>query len=619
MSNDVSPTRQRLQPSAAFVPFLREDIDQSIPARFEQLVRRQPECLAVQTAQHSWSYERLNREANRLAHAIINCVGGGRAAMIVLMEQGAPLIAAYLGVLKAGKILVVFDPSQPLSRLAEFMAETQPVCVVTSAGQFTKAVELIGSACPVIRVDQLPTDGSDSAPGVLIAPDDPAMVLYTSGSTGRPKGVIADHRSWVHNSRNYGNTFFISCDDRVTLLALGSAQAIKNIFLVLLNGASLFPLEVRQSGLGELVDLLAREKITITVMGASLFRSLADVLPDAGHLAHLRLIRLGSEPVRIGDLEIFKNHFLAHCLLVNGLACGETQTIRFFCMDHDSQFAGDILPVGYSVEDKTILLLDDDGREVAPGQAGEIVVKSEFLASGYWNDSELTAAVFRPSDSPGGARLYFTGDLGRMDSDGCLTCLGRKNARVKIRGYGVDLIEVEIALTKLDSVKEAVVMAPQNSAGYAYLIAYIVPVTHPGPSNHELRQLLAETLPDYMIPTTFVMLGALPRTTSGKIDRQALPAPGHPYQDPSRPSTPPSTAIEKTIARIWGEVLGRAAIDLHAHFYDLGGESLQALRIMANIRRALNVDVDLQSLIDAPTVAEMAMVISKHMESQKRS
>lgn len=624
MSNDVNPnslgsnqvsSRRFLTPSAAFVPFLRADIEQSIPARFEQIARRYPDRLAIKTPQHNWTYDILNREANRVAHALLGSVGGGRSTVVTLIEQSAPLMAAYLGVMKAGKIVVVFDPSQPSSRLAEFMEEAQPTCLVTNASQFAQAAELAGSTCPVIRLDQLPADLSDATPDASIAPGDVATILYTSGSTGKPKGVIADHRTWIHNARNYANSFYISCEDRVTLLSLGTSQAIKNLCMALLNGAALFPFEVRQRGLDEFLALLECEKITITVMGASLFRSLADALPKPEHLTDLRLIRLGSEPVQKADLDLYKKYFPSQCLLVNGLASGETGTTRFYCMDYDSEISANILPVGYPVEDKTILLLDDNGQEVEPGQVGEIVVQSDYLAPGYWRNPDLTEAVFRPSETPGGTRLYFTGDLGRMDQDGCLTCLGRKNARVKIRGYGVDLIEVEIALTHLDPVKEAVLMAHQNSAGYAYLVAYIVPVTLPGPTNHALRQTLSETLPDYMIPTTFVILSALPRTTSGKIDRQALPAPGRPYRDLSRPLTLPRNQTETTIAQIWGEVLGHETVDVHDHFYDLGGESLQALRIMAKIRQAFKADVDIQSLIDAPTVAEMAMQVSKLMEA----
>jgi amino acid adenylation domain-containing protein len=623
MSDNVKPnplgskevSSRFLKPSTAFVRFLREDIEQSIPARFEQMVRRYADRPALKTAQHDWTYDRLNREANRLAHALRALVGDGRSTVVILIEQSAPLIAAFLGAMKAGKIAVVLDPSQPSSRLAEFMEESQATCVVTHANQFAQAVELAGSTRPLIRVDQFSADLSDTDLDASGAPGDPAVILYTSGSTGRPKGVIADHRTWIHNARNYANTFYISCEDRVSLLSLGTSQAVKNICMALLNGAALFPFEVRQRGLEEFLALLEREKITITVMGASLFRSLADVLPKPEHLTHLRLIRLGSEPVQKSDLDLYKKHFPSRCLLVNGLASGETATTRFYCMDHDSEISANILPVGYAVEDKTILLLDDEGKAVEPGQVGEIVVKSAYLAPGYWRNPELTEAVFHPGETPSRARWYFTGDLGRMDQDGCLTCLGRKNARVKIRGYGVDLIEVEIALAHLDPVKEAVVMAHQNSAGYAYLVAYIVPVALPGPTNNALRQALSETLPDYMIPTTFVVLSALPRTTSGKIDRQALPAPGRPYRDPSRPLTLPRSPVETTIAKIWGEVLGHETVDVHDHFYDLGGESLQALRIMANLRQTFNVDVDLQSLVDAPTVAEMALQITKPLEA----
>jgi len=201
---------------------------------------------------------------------------------------------------------------------------------------------------------------------------------------------------------------------------------MKNMVMAILNGASLFPYEVRQKGLDELVALMRCEEITITVMGASLFRSFVDVLGDADTFPNLRLIRLGSETIQERDVELYKRHFPPHCLLVNGLASGETQTIRFYCMNHDTVTTGPIVPVGYPVEDKTILLLDDDGKEVEAGQVGEIVVMSRYLASGYWRRPELTNAVFRPADAPGGPRSYYTGDLGRMNPDGSLVCLGRK-------------------------------------------------------------------------------------------------------------------------------------------------------------------------------------------------
>lgn len=597
-------------PSTAFVPFERTDVEQSIASRFEQQVRRYPDRLAVRTSRHTWTYEALNREANRLSRAILARDPNGRTPVGVLLDQGAPLIAAIMAVFRAGKILVSLDPDHPTTRLAHFVEETQPIAIVTSGPHLEIARHLAGDRTPVVDVDSLAPGLPDTNPGIASAPDDVAMILYTSGSTGQPKGVLGDHRSWIHNARTYTNTFHVSPEDRLTLLSIGTSQAMKNLLLALLTGAALFPYDVRRAGLTELVALMRREDITVTVMGASLFRAFADVLDERDAFPALRLIRLGSEAVVRSDVELFRRHFSSPCLLVNGLASGETQTFRFFCVDQRTELAEGLVPVGYPVEDKTALLLDEAGHEVAPGQVGEIVVRSSYLAPGYWRRPDLTEAVFGPATIPGGARLYHTGDLGRMDADGCLTCVGRKTSRVKIRGHGVDLLEVEMALRGLDGVKDAVVAVQQNRSGFPFLVAYVVPATLPGPSNAALRQALEQTLPEFMVPSTFVALGALPRTTSGKIDREALPAPGRPYRDTSRPPAPPRTAIEAAIADIWREVMAQETIDIHEHFYDLGGESLQAMRIMARIRKAFDVDVDLQSLFDAPTVAEQARIVT---------
>lgn len=589
----------------------RADLEQSIPSRFEQLVRRQPERLAVKTAAHAWTYATLNREANRVAHALLARDDHGHTAVALLVEQGAPLIAALLGVLKAGKTFVILDPAAPPPRLAQLLSEMEATSIVARAPHLDLGRTLAEETIPVVDLDALSADLSGANPEVPTAPDDPAMIVFTSGSTGEPKGVVGTHRSWLHNTWIYASTLGVGPGDRITLLAFGTSQAIKNLCLAVLTGATLYPFDVKRDGLDGLAALLRREAITITVMGASLFRSFVDVLDAADDFPALRLIRLGSEPVRREDVLRYRRHFPPSCRLVNGLASGETQTIRFFSIDHATEIAGPLVPVGYAVADKTVRLVDEAGREVAPGEVGEIVVESRYLSPGYWRRPDLTGQAFRDAETPGGPRRYFTGDLGRLDADGCLVCLGRKNARVKIRGHGVDLIEVEGALRAVEGVKDGVIVAHQNRAGYAYLVGYLVPVTLPGPTNTALRRVLAETLPEHMIPTTFVVLGALPRTSSGKVDRQALPAPGQPYRDPSRPATPARTPTERTIAGIWADVIGHEAIDVHDHFYDLGGESLQAMRIMARIRKTFDVDVDLQSLLEAPTVAEMAETIDE--------
>jgi amino acid adenylation domain-containing protein len=604
-----SPHRLPVVITNAFIPFSREDIEQSIPSRFEHQVRLYPDRLAVKTRQHTWTYDMLNRVANRVAHAILECGGEGRTPVVLLLEQGAPMVAALLGVLKAGKIVVLLDPSHPASRLAQMINEAQPTCILTNHTYYEVAAALADEACACIDMEALAARLSDTNPGRPNAPDDPATILYTSGSTGQPKGVLVNHRSWLHNTMNYTNTFHLCPEDRLTLLSFATTQALKNLLLALLNGAPLFPYDVRADGLDDLVALMRREEITVTVMSASLFRAFVDILGSQDIFPTLRLIRLGSELVHKRDVALYKQHFASHCLLVNGLASSETLTVRFYPIDHDTDIPGRLVPVGYAVEDKAILLLDDIGKEVEGGQVGEIVVKSRYLSLGYWRRPDLTEAVFRTDETPGGLRLYHTGDLGRMHPDGCLECLGRKNARVKIRGHGVDLIEIELTLHGIDNIKEAVVVAHENRAGYPYLVAYVVPVTFPAPTTMTLRQALAQTLPDVMIPSTFVVMGALPRTTAGKLDRQALPAPGHPRRDPYRPITLPRTPMEATLAGIWSDILGHEHISVYDHFYELGGDSLQAMRIMARVRKTFNADLDLQALLEAPTVADMTLSI----------
>jgi amino acid adenylation domain-containing protein len=595
-----------------FEPFVQAQIEQTIPSCFERQAGLHAQRLAIKTATHQWTYDQLNREANRIAHAILARDQAGRTPVMVLLEQGALPVAALLGVWKAGKIAVPLDPSTPLNRLSQLAGEASPTSVVTSGRHRDAADRLIADGGVVVGLDALDPGLPEHNPSMPGSPDDPAMILYTSGSTGRPKGTVCDHRIWIHNAGNYINAFQVGPEDRLTLFALATSQAIKNIFLALVSGASLFPHDARQHGTDAVVSLLSRERITITVMGASLFRALSDALEGAGaEFPMLRMIRLGSETVQASDLELYRRHFPPHCRLVNGLASGEMGTIRFFSIDHNTRVSGNLVPVGYPVEDKTVLLLDDAGHDVAPGEVGEIVVESRFLGLEYWRRPDLTAAAFQPAATPGGARRYRSGDLGRLEPDGALVCLGRKNARVKIRGHGVDLIEIEAVLRGLPPVKEAVVVAREGRMGYAQLVAYVVPIALPGPTNGALRQALRESLPDYMIPSTFVVLASLPRTTSGKTDRQALPEPGRPYRDPHRPPTPPSTPVEAAIAKIWSSVMKLDAIDVHDHFYDLGGESLQAMRIMAGVRKAFSVDIDLQSLLEAPTIAEMAAVVDR--------
>jgi len=280
-----------------------------------------------------------------------------------------------------------------------------------------------------------------------------------------------------------------------------------------------------------------------------------------------------------------------------------------YFLDEHTPTAGHVLPVGYPAEDKEILLLDEDGAEVGGDAVGEIAVRSRFLSPGYWRRPDLTAAAFRPDPAGGPERIYRTGDLGRRLPDGCLIHLGRKDFQVKIRGFRVEVAEVEGALLSLPTVQEAVVVAREDRPGDRRLVAYLVPTARPAPTVSALRQALAATLPDYMVPAAFVALDTLPKTPGGKVDRRALPAPGRARPALDQPLVAPRTPVEATVGAIWQEVLGLDEIGLHDNFFDLGGHSLAASQVIARVTETCHVDLPLRMLFEAPTVNGLALAV----------
>lgn len=604
---------KRVRPTNAFIEFKKEEIEQSIPERFEKQVRSSPDRLAVKTRSEELTYEALNRIANRVAWAILaRREQGGQEPVALLFGQSAQAIAAILGVLKAGQIYVCLDPANPRARTDCILDNAQPVLLVTNQKHLPLAHELAGGRIPVLNIDRLDSRVSDANPGLSISPDHLAYILATSGSTGQPKSVVHSHRNLLHDCMLRTNLFHINPDDRLTWLTFGTGQATKNLFCALLTGAALFPLNVKEEGVAPLADWLMREEITIYTSVVLLFRHFVATLTGREQFPRLRLVRMGSEAVSRKDAEFYKTYFSPDCLFGNGLSCNEAGLVRCYLMDKQTPLTGDTVPIGYALEDTQVLLLNDAGEEVGFNRIGEIVVKSRYLSPGYWRRPDLTQAVFRPDPEGGKARLYFTGDLGRMTPDGCLEFVGRKDFRVKIRGYRVETGEVEMALLAQDNVKAAAVVAREDAAGLARLVAYVVPASKPGPSVRELRATLAEKLSDYMIPSAFVMLDALPALPNGKVNRQALPAPGRVRPELDSAFVGPRTPVEAALAGIWAEVLGLDQVGIQDNFLELGGNSLQAAQVIARVLRTFQVELSLKALFEAPTVAEMAVIMAQH-------
>ncbi|OLE20148.1 MAG: hypothetical protein AUI36_35095 [Cyanobacteria bacterium 13_1_40CM_2_61_4] len=368
-------------------------------------------------------------------------------------------------------------------------------------------------------------------------------------------------------------------------------------------------MDIKEEGLVHLADWLIQEGITIYKSFPTVFRHFVSTLSGRESFPELRLIRLEGEPLHRRDIDLHKKHFSSECLFVNSFSSTETGPICLYFVDKNTEISGNRVPVGYTVESMQVLLLDESGREVGFNQSGEIAVKSRFLSSGYWQRPELTGEKFLSEPGVQEERVYLTGDLGQMSEDGCLEHLGRKDFQVKIRSFRVDIGEVEATLVDHPAIKEAAIIASEDQSGDTRLVAYIVPTRYPALTVSDLRSFLKEKLPDYMIPSALVSLDKIPLTATGKVDRRALPDPGSARPELDTIYVPPRTLVEKEVAKIWAEILSLDLVGIHDNFLDLGGHSLAATRIVSRLINAFRLELPAQSLLQAPTVAEMAALI----------
>ena len=590
-------------------------MEQSIPARFERQALVYPERIAVADAESTITYRDLNGFANRIARAILAVCKEGPEPLALLIGNGVQVVAAMLGVLKAGKFYIALDVSQPMPRTGAILAECRPSLIITDNKRMPQAEALCASlnllGVPLLNLDAFESGLSEANPGLAISGADLAYVLYTSGSTGRPKGVMQNHRYVLHLTMVYTNSGRIATPDRLALLYSPSfAGAVRDIYCALLNGAALVIFDVKSEGMLGLAHWLRHRQITVFFAVATMFRHFCRLLTPDDRFPLMRLIELGSETVYASDVHLYQRNFSESCTLVVNLGGSEISPICQFMVHAGSRIEGSTVPAGYAVEDVELLLWDSEGRPAALGTAGEIVVRSRYLCIGYWGYPELTEAAFMPDPQGGDRRLFRTGDLGRLLPDGCLLHLGRRDLQVKIRGYRVEVAEVETCFMATGLVREAAVTAWLDPTGEQNLVAWLVPACLDAPPTvKELRVRVAATLPDYMVPARFVFMESLPVTQSGKLDRRALLEARLDVQQSDTPWVAPRTAVEVRLKEVWSELLGRERIGIRESFFDLGGNSLLALQVVARISAAFRVMLPHNCLFECSTLERLAEVV----------
>jgi amino acid adenylation domain-containing protein/non-ribosomal peptide synthase protein (TIGR01720 family) len=573
---------------------------------FEQQAARTPDTVALALpGGEELTYAELNRRANRLAH-YLRTLGVGPDVPVGLSVGRSPLLpVGLLAILKAGGAYVPLDPAYPEARLAFILQDVGAPVLLTEERLLGRLpASGIRVVCLDRDADQWTRCGAED-PTCLTGPENLAYILYTSGSTGTPKGVAVPHRVPV-NRLHVEHDPLQEGEVLCSKTSLNFVDSVWELFLTWRQGLTTVMADEQQvKDPVLLTDLLARAGVTRIVLVPSLLRALLqsgeDVLARLPRLLHW--ISSGEPLTR--DLSREFAERLPGRALTNLYGTSEVwDATRCDSREHSPQ---ETLPIGAPLGNTQVFVLDTNMRPVPVGVPGELFVGGMGLARGYWRRPDLTAERFVPDPfGPPGGRLYRTGDQVRWLPEGQLEFLGRADRQVKLRGFRIEIAEVEAVLSRHSGVSQAaIIVTPQDQ-----LVAYFVPAGQPAPSAAELRDFAAGHLPEFMVPSLFLPLERLPLTPSGKLDRRALPAPDTALVATAAEHVPPEGPDELAIADVWGDVLRVPRVGRHDNFFALGGHSLLATRVVSKLRGRLGVELSLRSLFDRPTVAGLAEAVA---------
>lgn len=581
----------------------------SLDLRFRERVDQQESRIACLAENGLLTYAGLSAAAGGLAREL-GSVSSPGDRIALLMKQDCPLVAAILGVIRAGRMVVVLNPTDPPARLAQIFEDASPSVLVTDRAS-QSIIDCASFSVP--RILCYEPDAKSSMPDfeTSVDPDDRAWLIYTSGTTGRPKGVIQTHRNILHNALRLAAGMQLTAEDRVAMLASPSGgQGVSTLWSALLTGATLCPFPSMDRGVVGLKEWLMAQRITVLVASVSVFRALVRTFENGEILREVRLVRFGSETASASDLAAVGRHFGEGCVVLNSFSSSETGNITQQRLLPGHVMSGR-LPVGRPVAGMEVLLVDESGRESSPGEPGEVLVRSRYLSPGYWGNEALTQERFSMESGSPGVRIFRSGDLARRGPDGALIFLERRDLRVKIHGYRVELCEVEDALARQPSVDSVVVSTETLQDGQLRLVAHIVLRSDCAPGADELRRRLREELPAYMVPGAFVFLDHFPLTPHGKVDRRALPA-APPPGEASRRLLKPRDVVERSLAKIFESVLGVSPVGRNDDFFDLGGTSIRSVEALAAIEEMFNVALPPSTLVERSTVEKLAPLLADH-------
>lgn len=584
-------------------------LDTCVHELFEQQVARDPDAVAVVCNERQLTYRNLNHQANQVAHYLRRRGVGPEILVGLYVERSLEMIVGLLGILKAGGAYVPMDPTYPKERIEYILEDSKASMVLTQKSLVHELPEFtVQPVCLDSDWAQIATHADDN-PVSKAKPQNLAYVLFTSGSTGRPKGVALEQRC-AASFIQWGKQVFTSKQLEGVLFATSVCfdLSVFEIFVTLSAGGKV----IIAPDVLHLPNLPANSEITLinTVPSA-----ISELLRMGGVPDSVKTINLAGEPLSDSlAAQIYASTKVEHVYNLYGPT--ETTTYSTYTLVP----RGGAVTIGKPIANTQVYVLDANRKPVPIGVIGELYIGGAGVARGYLNKPELTRERFLsdPFSRRSGARLFKTGDLARYRTDGTLEFLGRADDQVKLRGYRIELGEIETTLAGHPGVQSCMVLAREDTPGNKQLVAYLIARESESADTEKLKKFLKQRLPDYMVPAYFVFLDSFPLTPNGKIDRKALPAPSYKDTLTAQEFIAPRTENEKKLAAIWMDLLKVERIGIHDNFFDLGGDSLLAIKVTLQIREAFGVVLSMHTFFPSATIAGLAKALEGHEESRDR-
>ncbi|MBT3337230.1 MAG: AMP-binding protein [Anaerolineae bacterium] len=581
-----------------------------ISERLNRIASIAGDTVAVWSKGDALRFHQLDENASLVAGSLQECLPvDSQYPVAILLHQSTSIISTIYGVLRAGHFYCAISAAERQENIARILNDLGRAAIITEEAILDGVKEIIPEECQVLIYSELL---ANNLSGTLQPKntDGLAGMFFTSGSTGVPKGVLRSHKDVKYLIRVFHDHLGFKPDDRILAMRPFSTSAsMVDIFGGLMNGASLVMYDVRQGGASELASTIKSKKVTIFRPPVQVMRSFIDTLDKGEFFPDLRLFFGTGDVLYKKDVDRIRKLISTDAFVIHQLASSEAGMLAINKIAFDTPLSDEIIPAGNPLAEQEILILDGEGQVIEDNQFGEVAVLGEYLFLGYWKHPEWTDERFIPDPRNPEDNVFLTGDIGRIRTDGQLELRGRKDHRVKVRGYNVNLAAIETVLTKSPKVQRAVVVVSTGVEKYKRLVAYVQPAPGNSPTTTELLGLVSSNLPNYMVPASVMTLADLPVGVTGKIDRKALPPPRWDRPALSVPYVAPDDAIEKKLALIWEKTLRVERIGVYDSFFDLGGDSLLAMHLLLTIEQQFGKKVPFAIIAKVSNIKQQAEVL----------